>query len=247
MINFVPNIFILRFLDTTKQNISETRTKLLNFMNAGYRRELLYRRTDGSYSAFGNADDSGSTWLTAFVLKSFQQALQYIQIDTDPVVETGDWLLRQQRNLDSCIESVGTVINKDMQGGISSGNTVSLTAYVMAALLEARQPSHDQSVSMAARCLTKDNSTHPNVLAIKAYAFALASHPNATSLMQKLLDQAVVTKNAMYWNLPKENCENTPRSFPQHRAQPIEVENTPPSVGQGTLTSCTSSYPPPLS
>ncbi|KAK3884495.1 hypothetical protein Pcinc_011244 [Petrolisthes cinctipes] len=134
-----------------------------------------------------------------------------------------------------------------MQGGISSGNTVSLTAYVMAALLEARQPSHDQSVSMAARCLTKDNSTHPYVLAIKAYAFALASHPNATSLMQKLLDQAVVTKNAMYWNLPKENCENTPRIFPQHRAQPIEVENTPPSVGQGTLTSCTSSYPPPLS
>ncbi|KAK3876687.1 hypothetical protein Pcinc_018566 [Petrolisthes cinctipes] len=115
MINFAPNIFILRYLDTTKQNISETRTKLLNFMNAGYRRELLYRRTDGSYSAFGNADDSGSTWLTAFVLKSFQQALQYIQIDTGALVETRDWLLRQQRNPDGCFESVGTVIHKDMQ------------------------------------------------------------------------------------------------------------------------------------
>ncbi|KAK4324552.1 hypothetical protein Pmani_004827 [Petrolisthes manimaculis] len=203
MINFAPNIFILRYLDTTKQNTSETRTKLLNFMNAGYRRELLYRRTDGSYSAFGNADDSGSTWLTAFVLKSFQQAQQYIQIDTHQLVEIEDWLLRRRRNVDGCFESVGRVINKDMQGGLGSGNTVSLTAYVMAALLEAGQPSVDQSVSMAARCLTKDNSTHPYVLAIKAYAFALASHPSTTSILQKLFDQAVVTQNAMYWNLPK--------------------------------------------
>lgn len=46
----------------------------------GYQRELRYRHDDGSFSAFGNSDASGSTWLTAFVLKSFAQARQYIQV-----------------------------------------------------------------------------------------------------------------------------------------------------------------------
>ncbi|KAK4303545.1 hypothetical protein Pmani_024447 [Petrolisthes manimaculis] len=205
MINFAPNIFILRYLDTTKQNTPQTRTKLLTFMKTGYRRELLYRRHDGSYSAFGNVDDSGSTWLTAFVLKSFQQARQYIQVDTDQLKETTDWLLRLQGTQDGCFESVGKLINKQMQGGINSGNEVSLTAYVMAALLEAETPKDDPIVSRAALCLTNDTSTHPYALATKAYALALASHPNATSLLQKLLSQAAVTKNAMYWNLPKDN------------------------------------------
>ena len=39
--------------------------------------ELRYQRSDGSYSAFGDRDKSGSTWLTAFVLKSYAQARPY--------------------------------------------------------------------------------------------------------------------------------------------------------------------------
>eukprot|EP00959_Pyramimonas_sp_CCMP1952_P469394 9494860-Pyramimonas_sp.AAC.1 len=39
----------------------------------GYQRELNYRHSDGSFSAFGESDGDGSTWLTAFVLKVFAQ------------------------------------------------------------------------------------------------------------------------------------------------------------------------------
>ena len=28
----------------------------------GYQRELTYKRTDGSYSAFGNRDNEGNMW-----------------------------------------------------------------------------------------------------------------------------------------------------------------------------------------
>jgi len=42
----------------------------------GYQRELTYQRNDGSFSAFGKRDPSGSMWLTAFVAKSFQKARQ---------------------------------------------------------------------------------------------------------------------------------------------------------------------------
>lgn len=47
---------------------------------AGYQRQLLYKRRDGSYSAFGSADETGSTWLTAFVAKSFAQADSFILV-----------------------------------------------------------------------------------------------------------------------------------------------------------------------
>ena len=41
----------------------------------GYQRELNYRHSDGSFSAFGEMShmSEGSTWLTAFVLKVFAQ------------------------------------------------------------------------------------------------------------------------------------------------------------------------------
>ncbi|KAG7169002.1 Alpha-2-macroglobulin-like 4 [Homarus americanus] len=78
LLNFAPNIFILQYLNATGQDNRHTAKKLVDYMRTGYQRQLLYRRDDGSFSGFGNADDSGSTWLTAFVLKSFAQAEPYI-------------------------------------------------------------------------------------------------------------------------------------------------------------------------
>ena len=32
----------------------------------GYQRELTYKRTDGSYSAFGNSDSEGNMWYVPY-------------------------------------------------------------------------------------------------------------------------------------------------------------------------------------
>ena len=32
----------------------------------GYQRELTYKRTDGSYSAFGNSDGEGNMWYVPY-------------------------------------------------------------------------------------------------------------------------------------------------------------------------------------
>ena len=53
------------------------------YLITGYQRELNYRHDDGSYSAFGKRDKEGSTWLTAFVTKSFAQARRFIYIDPE--------------------------------------------------------------------------------------------------------------------------------------------------------------------
>ncbi|ROT74620.1 alpha2 macroglobulin isoform 2, partial [Penaeus vannamei] len=78
MINFVPNIYVVKYLDSIGQGDSDIVDQATSFMITGYQRELTYRRSDGSYSAFGDSDSEGSTWLTAFVLRSFAEASQYI-------------------------------------------------------------------------------------------------------------------------------------------------------------------------
>ncbi|RXG54301.1 Pregnancy zone protein [Armadillidium vulgare] len=95
MINFAPNIFAMKYLDSTYQNTEDIAAKAIGFMKAGYERELNYRHRDGSFSAFGERDGSdepGSTWLTAFVLKCFGQASAYISIDQNDLNLTLEWL-----------------------------------------------------------------------------------------------------------------------------------------------------------
>ena len=72
----------------------------------GYQRELTYRHEDGSYSAFGERDDSGSMWLTNFVLKSFAQAQGFISIDNEDLSKTVTWVTSQQLE-NGCFPKVG--------------------------------------------------------------------------------------------------------------------------------------------
>ena len=84
-------------------------------MKRGYQRELNYRHRDGSYSAFGENDPEGSTWLTAFVVRSFAQASNYIYIDKDDLKVSISWLKRLQNPETGCFESRGKLCHKDMK------------------------------------------------------------------------------------------------------------------------------------
>ncbi|KAK0422305.1 hypothetical protein QR680_007497 [Steinernema hermaphroditum] len=74
MVTLVPNIVVLRYLKATNRANSLIESKAIKYMEAGYQRELTYKRDDNSFSAFGQSDSHGSTWLTAFVVRSFKQA-----------------------------------------------------------------------------------------------------------------------------------------------------------------------------
>jgi hypothetical protein len=80
----------------------------------GYQRELNYRHTDGSYSAFGDTDAEGSMWLTAFVVKSFAQARAYIYMDEDDLKVSMRWITKKQLE-NGCFPLVGKVFHKDMK------------------------------------------------------------------------------------------------------------------------------------
>uniref|UniRef100_A0A8C4SVU2 Alpha-macroglobulin-like TED domain-containing protein n=1 Tax=Erpetoichthys calabaricus TaxID=27687 RepID=A0A8C4SVU2_ERPCA len=137
MLLFAPNIYILRYLEATGQITEQIKAKAIRFMETGYQRELNYKHTDGSYSAFGDSDTSGNTWLTAFVMKSFGSARQFIFIDSAHIHDAKNWLGRHQLG-NGCFQSVGKLFHSGMKGGIN--DEISLTAYIATALLELETP-----------------------------------------------------------------------------------------------------------
>lgn len=72
-----------------------------------------YRHSDGSFSSFGpgkNRDPdklvNGSTWLTAYVIRSFQQIGQFITVDSK-LVENGLEYLAKMQNKNGSFHDFG--------------------------------------------------------------------------------------------------------------------------------------------
>lgn len=133
MLKFVPNIVVLDYLKAAGGLNPSIEDKAIKYLTSGYQRELTYRHRDGSFSAFGKLDRSGSTWLTAFVAKSFKQAEKYIDIDAKMINESLAWLASIQHENGSFSE-VGQISHTTMQGGAAKG--IALTAYTTIAFLK---------------------------------------------------------------------------------------------------------------
>lgn len=133
MLNFVPNIVVLDYLIAVNKLTLEIKEKAITFLENGYQRELTYKHDDGSYSVWGKKDKSGSTWLTAFVAKSFYQAAKYILVDKEVIREALNFLSNVQ-SADGSFREVGYIFHKDIQGGSSNG--IALTAYTLITFLE---------------------------------------------------------------------------------------------------------------
>ncbi|NXN08148.1 A2ML1 protein, partial [Indicator maculatus] len=184
MVQFAPNIFILQYLNKTKQLDAEIEAKALKFLRKGYQRQLLYKHDDGSYSAFGKADNQSNTWLTAFVARSFGQASSHIYINKDHVQSALLWLQKHQLPT-GCFQSVGKLFNNDLKGGVD--DTISLTAYITATLVELHLENNDTMLDNALHCLKNVilDKTNLYVKALMAYVFTLTKD---TEMRQQLLD-----------------------------------------------------------
>uniref|UniRef100_A0A3B3I4M4 Alpha-2-macroglobulin-like 1 n=1 Tax=Oryzias latipes TaxID=8090 RepID=A0A3B3I4M4_ORYLA len=194
MLLFAPNIFILDYLKSTGQLKESTRKMAVGYLESGYQRELNYKHDNGSYSAFGMSDPSGNTWLTTFVMKSFNAAKQYIFVDQKYIQDARTWLSGLQK-LDGCIQSVGKLFHNGMKGGVS--DDVSLTAYVAAAMLEAGLNYCNFMVQNCLKCLRTAASskiTNLYTVALLSYTFTLAGDQDVRSKLITLLDQKSINE-----------------------------------------------------
>uniref|UniRef100_A0A8C8RMR6 Alpha-2-macroglobulin-like protein 1 n=1 Tax=Pelusios castaneus TaxID=367368 RepID=A0A8C8RMR6_9SAUR len=198
MVRFAPNIYIQQYLEKSGQLTPEIKDKAHGFLQSGYQRELLYKRNDGSYSAFGKSDAMGNTWLTAFVLKSFGQARLYVFIDEKHLKDALEWLHRHQLE-SGCFQSVGRLLNNALQGGVV--DEISLSAYVTAALLELGLSLRDPMVNRALQCLREASSTSDlYTQALLAYAFGLGGDiEQRSALLQSLAQHSVSAGGQLHW------------------------------------------------
>ncbi|XP_007943411.1 CD109 antigen [Orycteropus afer afer] len=165
----------------------------------GYQRELLYQREDGSFSAFGNNDPSGSTWLSAFVLRCFLEADPYIDIDQNVLQRTYTWLKEHQKSNGEFWEP-GRVIHSELQGG--SKSPVTLTAYIVTSLLGYKkyQPNIDVQASISFLELEFNRGIPDNyTLALVTYALSSVRSAQAQEALNVLTQRAEQEGGMQFW------------------------------------------------
>ncbi|XP_068090260.1 C3 and PZP-like alpha-2-macroglobulin domain-containing protein 8 [Hyperolius riggenbachi] len=232
MIHFAPNVFVLKYLQKTKQLCPEVETEAVDYLLQGYQRQLTYKRQDGSYSAFGERDSSGSMWLTAFVLKSFAQSRGFIYIDPLELSAAKVWIIQHQKK-DGSFPAVGRILNKDIQGG-NHGKTA-LTAYVAAALLETGVSSEEERLAVSKAKVYLESCLHsaddPYTTALTAYALTLLRSTYAPAALRRLNSMAITQDGSTHWSLSGSMTaeEDTFMSFNDGLSQSVisaEVEMT---------------------
>ncbi|XP_049273309.1 LOW QUALITY PROTEIN: alpha-2-macroglobulin-like [Rhipicephalus sanguineus] len=198
MVKFTPNVYVLDYLKATGKNQEEIKRKAVNNLETGYQRLQKYKHDDGSYSAFGNIDSSGSMFLTAFVVKSFRQAEKYVSIDAGNLNESIKWIITKQKT-NGCFQNVGTILSSGLKGKVNSTAPGALTAYVLTALLEGGL-ADAQVVESALHCIRAQRDPSAHNLALSAYAAALARHESTNAYLEELESLAVHKGGLTYWS-----------------------------------------------
>ncbi|XP_053226651.1 alpha-2-macroglobulin-like protein 1 isoform X2 [Podarcis raffonei] len=188
----------------------------------GYQRQLQYKHRDGSYSAFGESDGQGNTWLTAFVIKVFSKAEEYTFIDDEDIQAALRWLASYQQP-DGSFANVGKLFHRTMKGGVN--NVISLTAYIIGALLEAKKPLEDPVVKNGLDYLktTVSDTTDIYVHGLLAYVFTLAGDVAMRQmLLTKLDQQAIKSGGQIYWS-PRTGPASTENPWSQPESVSVEL------------------------
>ncbi|KAM8953044.1 CD109 antigen-like [Pelodytes ibericus] len=203
MINFAPDIFILYYLIVTQQITENTRNNIIVFLEQGYQSELTYLRDDGSFSAFGNRDISGSTWLSAYVLKCFLQARPFIYVSQAVLNQTAQWLVQYQDMNTGIFSEPGRVIHTELQGGLNS--PIALTAYILTSLLEDEvyRNLYASRILKSVQYLESkfDEGISSNyTLSVVTYTLSLANSTKANAALTHLNSRANNIGGLKYWS-----------------------------------------------
>ncbi|XP_055136706.2 alpha-2-macroglobulin-like protein 1 [Symphalangus syndactylus] len=219
MVLFAPIIYVLQYLEKAGLLTEEIRSRAVGFLEIGYQKELMYKHSNGSYSAFGERDGNGNTWLTAFVTKCFGQAQKFIFIDPKNIQDALKWMAGNQLP-SGCYANMGNLLHTAMKGGVD--DEVSLTAYVTAALLEMGKDVDDPMVSQGLQCLKNSATSTTNLYtrALLAYVFSLAGEMDIRNILLKQLDQqAIISGESIHWSQ-----KPTPSSNASPWSEPVAVD-----------------------
>ncbi|KPU73334.1 Thioester-containing protein 2, isoform H [Drosophila ananassae] len=221
MVNFVPNILVLKYLEVTGRRMPAVETKAKKFLEIGYQRELTYKHDDGSYSAFGKSDKSGSTWLTAYVMRSFHQAGKYTDVDPKVVIAGLDFLVSKQKENGEFPE-VGKLFDNANQNSLALTSFVLLAFFENYELIEKYQSAIQKGVNYVAEEVDKSDDLYS--LAIAVVALQLAKHPQAEKVLAKLETLARQENDRKWWSkVDPTSSSEVARVYWKPRSNDVEI------------------------
>ncbi|XP_064411508.1 alpha-2-macroglobulin-like [Latimeria chalumnae] len=200
---FTTNAYVLQYLEKTGLVNSYSKAEAVKNMELGYQAILQLKTKNGSYELFryyyGDDDEEhkGNVWLTAYVVSSFNKAKPYIFIPEKVQKEAINWISSKQMD-DGCFRS--DMIYDSLWS--ASDQTVAVSAYITAALLELKDPSLEPVVKRGLDCLKKHftNETSIYDMAVMVYTFTLAGDDDMRETLLQKLDTLAVKEDEMeHW------------------------------------------------
>ncbi|KAI8125172.1 CD109 antigen [Lucilia cuprina] len=205
MVNFVPNILILHYLDAIKREMPTVVQKAKNYMEIGYQRELNYKHKNGAYSAFGEGSSEPNSWLTAYVARSFIQAKKYITIDSDVIDQALQYVVSTQLE-NGQFKQTGRLFHPAHQ------NDVGFTAFALLAFLEDMDYSNkyksevEKGIKYLVDNIEKESDTY--ALGLAVVVLKKVQHPSADKLMEKLEKLAHEENGLKWWTTSSKDHNN---------------------------------------
>uniref|UniRef100_A0A8C8VNM0 Uncharacterized protein n=1 Tax=Pelusios castaneus TaxID=367368 RepID=A0A8C8VNM0_9SAUR len=132
-------VVITHYLDVTEQweGIGvDGWVDALSTIMQGYTQQLAFKKPDHSYAATINRPSS--TWLTAFIAKVFAMATTQVHLEHRELCGAVRWLVLEKQRSDGAFKEDTPVIHSEMGGYQGAEPDVSLTAFVLIAILESK-------------------------------------------------------------------------------------------------------------
>jgi CD109 antigen len=210
MLKIVPTVIVADYLQDNSKFEGDLARTAIELMQDGYQRQLAYKLRDGSFSAFGETDGKGSTWVTALVARYFRQASPFIDIDQGVIATALNWLTEHQ-DRSGAFKEAGSVVYPRMQESDQA-----MTAFVALAYMDNQFDFTDStllnSMNKAISYLAsawEDIVDDPYVLSIVTYVLHRADHPqkdDAFALLNSISSHDEGNKN-VWWETQLEGFE----------------------------------------
>ncbi|XP_063787102.1 A.superbus venom factor 1-like isoform X3 [Pseudophryne corroboree] len=186
MMSMTPTVIATHYLDATNQwdRIGvDRREKALQYIQKGYDNQMPFRQADSSYRTYGTS--KASTWLTAYVVKVFALASNFIHIEKDVLCGSVKWLIQNKQLPDGVFQEDSPVYTQGFSGGITRGAKElesTLTAFVLVAMLESEAfctgevANLRHSIDLSTTFISEEYQSleKPYSIAITSYALARA-------------------------------------------------------------------------
>ncbi|XP_050320291.1 alpha-1-macroglobulin-like [Bactrocera neohumeralis] len=194
MIHLVPNLMVLKYLQSTSATNKAIYDSAKSYLQIGYQRELTYKVPDHSFSTWGKAP--GNTWLTAYVIRIFNEAKSYIYVDEN-ILKNGLAFLTSKQQADGSFREDGSLYD------FVTLNKLSVTASVVLTLLENTQylDQHKKVIDDAIgyiRNNVKQNSDM-RATALSLYVLHLRKDPMVEELLGILEAKAMTSGDHKWW------------------------------------------------